>query len=271
MKVGFTTLGCPDWEWVRVLQEAVAMKYDGLELRGVNGELNLPRAKPFLRQNLAATKRQLQELGLEVCCLGTSARFHEKETLDDNLALAKSHIDLAAELGAPFVRVFGDKISSAVERSQIVDQVANSLIQLADYAQSTGVKVVLETHGDFSRSADILEIMKQVSREEVGVLWDMHHPYRFFGEQPEETWQNISGYILHTHIKDSIGTKEDFHYCLIGEGDLPLRQCLQLLKNNGYDNWLVLEWEKKWHPEIEEPEVAFPQFREKIVKYWNSI
>jgi hypothetical protein len=43
-----------------------------------------------------------------------------------------------------------------------------------------------------------------------------------------------------------------------------LRHALALVRRNGYDGWLTLEWEKLWHPEIEEPEVVFPHFVKSI-------
>ena len=45
-----------------------------------------------------------------------------------------------------------------------------------------------------------------------------------------------------------------------GEGDLPLGRMLSILHEMGYTGYLSLEWEKKWHPEIEEPEIALPQY-----------
>jgi hypothetical protein len=37
---------------------------------------------------------------------------------------------------------------------------------------------------------------------------------------------------------------------------------MKTLVSGGYQGLYSFEWEKKWHPEIEEPEVAFPQYVE---------
>ena len=50
------------------------------------------------------------------------------------------------------------------------------------------------------------------------------------------------------------------HYCLAGDGDVPLRSILEVLSDAGYDGWITFEWERKWHPELPPPEVAFPHF-----------
>jgi sugar phosphate isomerase/epimerase len=46
----------------------------------------------------------------------------------------------------------------------------------------------------------------------------------------------------------------------VGDGELPIAKLYAALKSIGYDGWFTLEWEKRWHPEIEEPEVAIPAF-----------
>jgi hypothetical protein len=35
----------------------------------------------------------------------------------------------------------------------------------------------------------------------------------------------------------------------------------------GYRGFYKSEWEKRWHPEIEEPEVAFAQFADVAAEY----
>jgi hypothetical protein len=37
---------------------------------------------------------------------------------------------------------------------------------------------------------------------------------------------------------------------------------ISLLQQNGYEGYYTFEWEKKWHPELEGGEVAFPQYVE---------
>lgn len=260
MQLCFSTLGCPEWTWNRILREASRLGYDGIELRGVEGEMHLPSARPFRPEYRKRTIAQLRDAGLRISCLGTSACFHNQASWVENLDIAKEHIDLAAELQAPYVRVFGDKIPDPSEKNRIVSQIINALVHLAEYTSGSGVRVVIETHGDFSRSSDLQLVLNEVPMPEIGVLWDMHHPYRFFHESPEETLARLGERVYHTHIKDSYIANEELHYCLVGEGDLPMEDCLSLLIRQDYTGWLSLEWERKWHPEIAEPEIAFPHF-----------
>ncbi|HET8909941.1 MAG TPA: sugar phosphate isomerase/epimerase family protein [Ktedonobacteraceae bacterium] len=258
--LAFSTLACPDWSWELIVQKAVEYGYQGLELRGVEGEMDLTKAAPFSAQRLAATKSELKERGLAVPCLDTSCRFDQASEIGKNLDEGRRHIDLAVALDAPAIRVFGDSIPDAQSRDAIIEQVIRGLQVLAQHAEGTPVQVLLESHGDFARVQNLLDVIQVVKHPNVGILWDVHHPYRFFSEPLAETYEKLKDSIKHVHLKNSIVTADGVRYCLMGQGDLQVNEVLQLLSGGHYNGWISLEWEKRWHPEIEEPEVALPEF-----------
>jgi sugar phosphate isomerase/epimerase len=258
--LAFTTLACPNWSWEQTIQRAVEYGYQGLELRGVEGEMDLTRAAPFTANRLPATKRELKEHGLAIPCLDTSCRFDQEASIDDSIDEGKRHIDLADELDTPSIRVFGDRIPDSRSREKIIEQVIKGLLALAQHAEGTSVQVLLESHGDFARLQNLLDVMQAVPHPHVGVLWDVHHPYRFFSEPLADTYEKLKERIRHVHLKDSVATDDEVRYCLLGQGDVPVGEVLWLLASGGYDGWIAFEWEKRWHPEIEEPEVALPDF-----------
>ena len=265
MKIAFSTLGCPKWTWQRIVTEAQRMGYNGIELRFVADQRDLLQIPEFQKSNLPNTKQQLKEANLSVCCVDTSVMLvNQDEGMIDS---GKKHIDLAADLGAPFMRVFGGHIPKERSRENALQTAVANFTALADYASGRKVRVLVETHDDFSSAASVAQLMKRVNHPNAGVLWDIHHPYRFHAETPAQAFAAIGSNVYHTHVKDSRDLGGGKHrYCLLGEGDVPIAQCLNLLKTAGYDGWIVLEWEKTWHPEIEEPEVVFPHFIEKITK-----
>ncbi len=258
--LAFTTLACPDWSWEQAVQRAVEYGYQGLELRGVEGEMDLTKAAPFTVSRLPATKRELKERGLAIPCLDTSCRFDQAAEIDNSIDEGKRHIDLAGELEAPFIRVFGDRIPDSQSREKIIEQVVEGLLALAQHAEGTGVSVLLESHNDFARLQNLLDVMRAVHHPHVGVLWDVHHPYRFFSEPLADTYEKLKDRIKHVHLKDSVSVDGGVRYCLLGQGIVPVSEVLHLLASGGYDGWIAFEWEKRWHPEIEEPEVALPDF-----------
>jgi sugar phosphate isomerase/epimerase len=67
------------------------------------------------------------------------------------------------------------------------------------------------------------------------------------------------------HIKDA---RRDGNLTLLGEGDVPVRSCVEALVAEGYSGWFSVEWEKRWHPELAEPEVALPQFAA-VLRSWE--
>ncbi|HHY83670.1 MAG TPA: sugar phosphate isomerase/epimerase [Clostridiales bacterium] len=260
MKISFTTLSCPNWSWEKILDEAQRLGYDGIEVRGIQGEMYLPNAVPFLPENLERTKVDLKRRGLEICCLDTSCTLHDKSRIEMNIKEGKETIDLAQKLGVPYIRVFGNDIPDKSRRDEIVDFVAKGLNELGEYAKERSVCVLIETHGDFSASEELLAVLQKTSSPAIGVLWDVHHPYKFFGESLAFTYERLGKYIKHTHFKDSRGMGHKAKLCLVGDGDLPVAESIEILKKNNYNGYLSLEWEKKWHPEIEEPEIALPAF-----------
>jgi sugar phosphate isomerase/epimerase len=119
--------------------------------------------------------------------------------------------------------------------------------------------VLLETHDAFCRGAEVARVLAQVDHPRLKAVWDVQHPFRK-GESIEETWRLIGGRVAHVHIKDArLKPDGDWQLVLLGEGEVPNKEIVDLLIRKGYRGYLSVEWEKKWHPEIEEPEVALPQ------------
>lgn len=259
MKIAFQTLACPEWSWERIVEEAERLGFTGIEIRGVNGEMYAPHATPFLPENIDATMADLDRRGLQICCLDTSCSFHDPTQTDATLKEGRDYIDLAARMNVPYIRVFGDLLPTDVPSDIAEGRIAEGLTVLGQYAEGKGVTVLLETHGDVNNANVIERILKQAKSNAVGLLWDFEHPY-LNGEEPETTYEALKSWIKHTHVKDALHTQDGKKLCLIGEGEVPVARTIELLESNGYDGWYALEFEKKWAPYLEEPEVSLPAF-----------
>ena len=255
--LAFSTLGCPAWPFDRILQAATEYGYDAIELRGLQDEMDLPRAQPFIAANRAATRRRIEAAGVGICCVSSSGVVEQK-----NLDHVKAHAELARDLGCPVVRVFGGNLSTEVPHAEAVVRAAQTLRAFGDAARDAGVAVVLETHDAFSTGAQVAELLAETAHPAVFSLWDLHHPYRQ-GEAPEETHRHLAPTLRHVHIKDG----RDGAYTLMGEGDVPLSAMLDRILDGGYAGPISLEWEKRWHPQLPEPEVAFPQYARALRSY----
>lgn len=262
LPIGFSTLGCPAWDWRQILDFAVAHGYPAIEVRGLQETMDLPRHPVFAPAQLEETKRELAQRGLRVSCLGSSAHLHEMDPakhaaqLDD----ARRFIDLAQALGAPYVRVFGDRYVDGVSRESMRAKVARGLRELGAYAQDRGVTVLIESHGDFTDSPALLEVLERADSPAGGLLWDAHHTFVSGKEAPEDTVRRLGRWVRHTHLKDSVPTTTGRRYVLTGRGEVPIRAQIEALARSGYRGYYSFEWEKRWQPEIEEPDVAIAHF-----------
>jgi sugar phosphate isomerase/epimerase len=158
LPIGFSTLGCPAWDWRKILDFAQQNGFAAVELRGIQGNMDLPSRPEFAPEHIDQSKKEVAARGLRISCVSSSANMHDTdpEKHAEQIADAKRFIDLAASLAVPYVRVFGNKIVGT--REMAIKNVAQSLRTLGDYAGPKGVTVLIESHGDFTDSATLRAI-----------------------------------------------------------------------------------------------------------------
>jgi sugar phosphate isomerase/epimerase len=265
--LAFSTLGCPAWDWKKILEFAQGNGFAAIELRGLMGNLDLPSSPEFAPGQIAQTRKQVADHGLKICDLGSSSEMHVADAKQraQQLGDARRFIDLASALEAPYVRVFGNELRGP--REEVITRVADGLHQLGEYAGPRGVMVILESHGDFVDSPTLQEVLTRAESKYVALLWDAHHTFVDGHEQPEHTVAELGGWIRHVHLKDSIGEGKKRRYVLTGKGDVPVERQVLALRRIGYRGYYCFEWEKVWHPELQEPEAAFPDYARVVGGY----
>ncbi len=267
--IAFSTLGCPKWPWNRILEQASQMGYAAIELRGIEAQMDLTARPEFSGTRLAQSRKDLEAVGLRISDLGASARMHEADAAVRAAQLdeGRRFIDLAHRLDVPYVRVFGDKVPAGEPKPSALARVADGLRLLGEHAKGSGVSVIIESHGDFTDAPTLLALLKAAAMPNVALLWDAHHTFVAGKEDPETSFKTIGSYVRHTHLKDSRPEGNDVRYVLTGTGTVPVRDAVNVLARNRYRGYYCFEWEKTWHPEIEEPEVAFPHYAEVMRRY----
>ena len=257
MKLAFSTLGCPAWDLKTVISRAAEYGFDGIDFRGLGDEMEIFKLPAFASQ-AEQTRRRIEQAGLEVPCFSSSVRLiGADQKMFEEL---KSYAGLCRTFDAPYIRVFGGSISE-MPRTEAIDQAAATLVEMAAVAEDHGVTLLVETHDSWLKGEHLRAVMERADCQAAGVVWDVHHPVRRAGESPAETWRNLGPWIRNTHWKDSLPDPAAGHQlCLMGEGDIPLTEIRDVLLAGGYDGYLTLEWEKRWHEELPDPEVAFPQY-----------
>ena len=266
MKICFSTLGCPDFEWADVYSMAKDLGFDGIELRALGMPIDPFRSKPFTGAQLEKTVKKLRQLHLEIPCVSANCCLNEREREAENRAEILACIELAEKLGASYVRVLGDRYAEATAAVDD-DYLAEQLTSLAQDAEAHDVTLVVETNGAFSDTARLRKLLDRVGHRCVAALWDMHHPYRYGGESPEQTVANLGNYIKYVQTKDSSMHDGKLRYELMGRGDLPLDAMIAALGSIGYTGYICLEWVKRWMPELSDAGIVFPQFADYMSKY----
>ena len=261
MKLSYSTLACPAWDISRIVEAAVASRYDAVDFRGYLGCVEVVDSPHFRGDALRELARRVRDAGLAVSCLSSGAKMSAPDAAarTRELDAMRRYADLCGPLGCRQVRIFGGASDG------IADPVANAaetLVAASAIARDAGIEFVVETHDAWTETAKLRAAFDAAGRPDgVALLWDVHHPWAFHGEDPEGSARNLAPYVRNTHWKDSSPLPDGKRRLrLLGEGDVPLRRIWDALRATGYDGWYTLEWEKRWHPEIEEPEVAVPAF-----------
>ena len=271
--LSFSTLGCPDWSFDTIVNFAAANNYNGIEVRGIKRELDLPKCPEFnSKENIQNSLKLMQSKGLKFVDLGSSAEMHHIDETEKqkNLDAAKRFIDLAQQLNCPYVRVFPNDFPKDQERNATIEVIAKNLSALGDYAKSTNVTVLMETHGEVVHADDVLKIMQSVQSPHVGLVWDIVNMWSVTKESPDAVYDKLKSYIHHTHIKDLKIVDGKEHYVLLGKGESPVFEAIDILAKNNYKGYYSFEWEKMWHPEIDEPEVALADYPKAMMQHFNA-
>jgi sugar phosphate isomerase/epimerase len=261
-KLGFSTLGCPAYHVDEVIALARNNRFSGVEIRFIRGEVNLPKLEEFSPARIGETRRRFEDGGIQVVCVDTSIRMNSLDEDERRRQLESSRVycAIAAGLGAPYLRVFGGPLPERQDRNATLDAIARGLGRVADETLARGVTTLLESHDYFSTSERLLDLYTRGAGENLAILWDILHTYRN-GESAADTWARLGPRIKLVHVKDSAtSSAEGFDLVLTGKGTVPIPSFLEVLKAAGYNGYVHFEWEKAWHPEIPEPEVAIPQF-----------
>lgn len=259
MKLAFSTLACPNSSWDEIVSIAADTGFDGVEIRGLGEDIFACRAKPFSETEIDNTIASLVKMKLSIPCLSSNCCLKYAEKQAENKEEILSYITLAQKLGTPYVRVLADL---SVEPDGEVDDalVVKQLRELAPYAAKKGITLLVESNGVYADSARLCSLLQQVANDAVAALWDAHHPYRIKGESPEETIQNLGSYVKYVHMKDSVIENGKICYRMMGEGDLPIADMMNALQSINYEDYVTLEWVKRWSEDLEDAGIVIPQF-----------
>ena len=262
----FSTLACPDFSWQDIYSMAKDFNFDGIEIRGLGNDIFSVKAPPFKDSELPKTIAKLKQLKLEIPCLSSGEPVNEVETREQAKAEIIAYCELASKIGARYIRVLGDR--NAAPGKEVDDAVViETMKELVPVAEQYNVTLLLETNGAYADTKRLKKVLDEIGSHKVAALWDMHHPYRFFGESPKQTVDTLGEYIKHVHVKDSVMEDGKVIYKLMGTGDMPLKETFEALEAINFSGYVSLEWVYRWSKDLLDANIVVPHFAGYMEQY----
>jgi len=210
---------------------------EGVEFRAEAGHkhgIELERTP----QERADIKARCEDAGMPIVCIATGCKF---ESLDDaerqaEIDRAKAYTDLAADVGCPRIRVFGNAFPPGADKDVVIENVGRALREIAEHADARGVDVNLEMHGHFSWWEYCLRAVEIADHRRVGIVYNCNYEEPAYG--PVAGFVDPVLYrIRHVHMHD------------LERPDWPYPAFISMLKRAGYAGWLSLECSPSPEPE----------------------
>lgn len=221
---------------------------------------------------LITVKKTAEENGVEICCLTPyNSRFNElnDEVRQSDIERICQVIEACEYLGAHFIRIYGGNLQAgdtdklAARRVKLLE----SMRFLGDRASEKNVTLVIENHfNTMAVSAkESAELIRDIDHPAVRILYDQANLCFTDKEDYEEAIAIQQEYVAYMHVKDLVfkegvtftssevshpeESKRNVFTRIVGEGVIKWPEILDLVKQSGYDGWLSLEYERRWHPD----------------------
>lgn len=211
-------------------------------------------------------KRHSTDAGLYLANFATPADMlrGSEGNLANEIERVKKEVLVAQAMGvdkmrhdATFGYNCGDKGARSFDFN--LSRIADGCREITEFAATLGIKTMVENHGRYSQDSERIEkLVNEVDHDNFGVLLDVGN-FMCVDEDPVDAVGRLITYAFHIHFKDfhvkngsSFNPGAGWFYtrygtylrgAIIGHGNLPLSQCMNILKQYGYDGTLSIEFE----------------------------
>jgi sugar phosphate isomerase/epimerase len=215
-----------------MLDFCAANGFEGVDITGYyfKGYPQVP-ADEYLFQ----IKRKVFKLGLEISGTGVRNDFTiaDKNKREQEVALVKNWIEVAAKIGAPVIRIFaGNQKNEGITKEQVTEWMLKDIQTCVDYGKQHGVIVGLQNHNDFIQTAaQVIRIIETINSEWLGLILDtgsyrVHDPY-------EEIAKSVK-YTVNLQIKENV-------FINGAEKETDMDKLMAIIKSSGYKGYLPIE------------------------------
>lgn len=204
-----------------------------------------------------------RELGIEVTCFCVGADFLNRDT-DAEIERVKGMVDVAEAFGTKLMRHdatpgYPNTIKTGRSFDTVLPTLARAYREVTEYAEKKGIRTCIENHGFFAQDPERVEkLINAVGHPNFGALVDIGN---FACTDADHNYAVglMAPYAFHVHAKDfhkrsgSLDNPGEGWFmsrggnylrgAIIGQGDVPVRQCINTLKRAGYGGVLSIEFE----------------------------
>lgn len=242
-----------------IIKKAKEIGFDGIEFIDLSPAEGIGEA-----EYAAMLKEESEKVGLPITAYTISANLLSEEGLDAEVERVCKKIDIAAILGAKCLRhdaawSMPEDIKNHKGFDDILPILVEGCKRITEYAKNKGITTMIENHGLFCQDSERVEkIVNSVADPNFGVLIDIGN-FCCADEDSSKAVGRLAPYAKHVHAKDfhiksgnGLNPGKGFfksrggNYLrgsIIGHGDIPVYQCLSIIKNSGYDGWVSVEFE----------------------------
>ncbi|MEM7231626.1 MAG: sugar phosphate isomerase/epimerase [Planctomycetota bacterium] len=195
-------------------------------------------------------ERALSDHGLSVPCVVAVRAWAEATPEEYPIALGevRRRMELCARLGSPFI------VATPPRGPCSKDQIVERYRDLLRIGRECGVRPTFEYISFFqscSRLSDAWSVVQSADEDDATLVVDAFHSFN-----SHSTLEDLRAIplerISHYHIDDAdpaipAGRQIDADRVLPGDGPIPLRGEIQILKDKGYDGFVSLEL---FHPDL---------------------
>lgn len=237
---------------------AKEMGFDGIEFAEIHTPDGMEK-KEYAK--MLRAEAQKHEIEIVAYCIGANLICDSEKEIER----LKGEVDVCECLGAPVMRHDACGGYSKEERKRgmgfnnALPLIIAGYKAVTEYAKEKGIKTCIENHGFFAQdSARVEAIINGVNSDNFGALVDIGN-FMCADENPAVAVGNVAPYAFHVHAKDfhlkkggELVPPDGFFMtrggnflrgAVIGHGEVPVVQCLRILKNAGYSGYITVEFE----------------------------
>ena len=239
------------------IAKAKELGFDGIEIFDIPQEI-LDAGE--LMEYAEKVKAEAKRVGIELANFASSADFTTCADINEEIARVKRIVDFCAAAG--FKRMRHDTMFNLGKFKSFDDAlpfIADCCREITEYAQKKGIVTMVENHGHIAQDSIRMEkLYNAVNHENFKLLVDIGN-FTCIDEDPVTAVGRVKNYAGYVHVKDILlkdgngadpgrgfGKTRGDNYIrgiVIGHGDVPVKQCLGVLKGAGYDDYVTIEYE----------------------------